>query len=499
MDVTASLVSIVDAAWKVTKYLKDVKKGGSERQQLDGEVLSIYHLFHGLRDQFSEENIQKNETYLRPIRTLLAPNGIISQLKFTLEEITAKLHKASQTQTGKIAQSFLWPFQKDDAKELIQRLDRLKTSVTLALGQVQIEQAKIGNLMVSDIQLAVSTQHFREIVEWISPLHFLTTKDSPLKKALPGTGRWFLDGDEFQIFKSGIVPVMWCSGIPGAGKTCLASAAFEELAASPDEKTAVLIAFCAFDVPKTHNATDMLWSLLRQVVEIKGTCSERVEDMYTATEHGGEQQIQSRPQAQQTQSRPSADELCKVLGEELNDFEKVFLILDGLDEMPDQREREDLLNRLEALDPRPKLMVTSRPLGHIKSWFTETATEEGYRIAPTSTQSFTYCEVCYSAVTSYYECVDRHYTICFPCFAEHHTCETCKGEDFDLVYSGSVVIAASPEDIEQYVNSRIDGNSALKRLIARGKPSNGGKDLRSEVIVKVKEDAQEMYISLTPY
>lgn len=484
MDVTASLISIVDAAWKVSQYLKDVKKGGSERQQLDGEVLSIYHLFHGLRDQFSEEITQDDEAYLRPIRTLLEPNGVISQLKSTLEDITAKLHKASETKVGRISQSFLWPFQKDDVKDLIQRLDRLKTSVTLALGQVHTEQGRIGNLMVSDIQLAVSTQRFLDIVEWISPLHFLLTKDSPLKKALPGTGRWFLDGDEFKIFKSGIVPAMWCSGIPGAGKTCLASAAFEELVAGADEKAAVMIAFCAFDIPKTHVATEMLWSLLRQLVQIRGTCSERVDKLYT-----------DNIQGQQAQSRPSVDELCKVLAAELGDFDKSFLVLDGLDEMPDQGEREELLQRLESMDPRPRLMVTSRPLGDIQEWFTESATEGGYRVALPTTPTFAYCEICYSATTSYYDCTTCDYNICFTCYAENETCGICKKEDFELEYSSSVIIAARPEDIEQYINSRIDDNKALQRLIARGKVRDRGKDLRSEVIMKVKKDAQDMYVS----
>ncbi|KAH6886139.1 hypothetical protein BKA70DRAFT_103698 [Coprinopsis sp. MPI-PUGE-AT-0042] len=54
-----------------------------------------------------------------------------------------------------------------------------------------------------------------------------------LSKATPGTGTWFLQSDMFLIWldSNGHLKILWGTGIPGAGKTVLASIVIRELEA----------------------------------------------------------------------------------------------------------------------------------------------------------------------------------------------------------------------------------------------------------------------------
>lgn len=60
---------------------------------------------------------------------------------------------------------------------------------------------------------------------------------------------------------------------------------------------------------------------------------------------------------------PGETELVDVLTSLVQTFEKVFIVIDGLDEAPESV-REDLLSMLIPL-PRVSVLITSRPLSHL--------------------------------------------------------------------------------------------------------------------------------------
>ncbi|KAJ7800176.1 hypothetical protein B0H14DRAFT_1695342 [Mycena olivaceomarginata] len=63
----------------------------------------------------------------------------------------------------------------------------------------------------------------KEIIEWLSPINFFLRHADISQARQHGTGGWLLADPHFQEWEAGSGRTLWCHGIPGAGKTVLAS------------------------------------------------------------------------------------------------------------------------------------------------------------------------------------------------------------------------------------------------------------------------------------
>jgi ankyrin repeat domain-containing protein 50 len=60
------------------------------------------------------------------------------------------------------------------------------------------------------------------ILQWLSPIDHRERHLTVQKQRLDGTGRWFLDSDEFKDWKTSSKPsLLWLTGSAGTGKTFL--------------------------------------------------------------------------------------------------------------------------------------------------------------------------------------------------------------------------------------------------------------------------------------
>ena len=67
---------------------------------------------------------------------------------------------------------------------------------------------------------------------------------------------------------------------------------------------------------------------------------------------------------------PTVEEIAGLLHLQVEKFDKVFIVLDALDECPEvDKTREKVLARVRGLLPKARLMVTSRPLSSIEGRF----------------------------------------------------------------------------------------------------------------------------------
>ena len=241
------------------------------------------------------------------------------------------------------------------------------------------------------------------------------------------------------------------------------------------------------------------------------------------------------------QPRPTLDQLCDTIGGELQSFEQCFLVLDGLDEMPKNEERVELLRRLESLKPMPNLFVASRPLPDISEWFTGNATDGKYLITgdldecgSEYAQDICCCENCETleedwdfnlesdrslsdpssthkpsgptrftnnanAMNSWrakasYRCKNPvcRRDVCVNCYDRYDNCLGCnKQKDcFEWAWLGAMTIAAHADDIEQYIDWRIQTSRSLLRTIEIANAN--GFDLRSEIVATVQRIAHNM-------
>ncbi|EGN97780.1 hypothetical protein SERLA73DRAFT_182527, partial [Serpula lacrymans var. lacrymans S7.3] len=121
------------------------------------------------------------------------------------------------------------------------------------------------------------------LAEWLSPLNFPQRQSNVNEIRQEGTGNWVLDDERFKEWKTGDVKTLWCPGIPGAGKTVLASYIIDHLAKQhnrDNDNVAVLYFYCNHKDQSTQTVYNLVASLLKQLVQDFTPTFERVKTEY---------------------------------------------------------------------------------------------------------------------------------------------------------------------------------------------------------------------------
>src|SRR5438067_9082960 len=62
-----------------------------------------------------------------------------------------------------------------------------------------------------------------EILDWLTPINYDPQQNDFLARRQPGTGHWLLNSAEYKTWVKTDKQILFCPGIPGAGKTILTS------------------------------------------------------------------------------------------------------------------------------------------------------------------------------------------------------------------------------------------------------------------------------------
>lgn len=458
----SSIAQLAEGSFKIVKLLETIREGGKERRKLCDEIMLLWMNLRNLETQFSPLSEEQDGPWMRPIDSLAEPGGVFQQTSQALDEIWDKL-TTSESFTGKVKQTLRWPFDKEDVEKTIARIERLKSSMAIVLGQANIALAQEMREDGLAKKKIAENDRFKDIVDWLSPLNFRQKQENIT--GTPGTGEWFFREEEFQQWESGPEHWLWCYGIPGAGKTVLASTTVDELRRlHGNEKVVVLVAFCSFDSPDSQSVDLLMASFLKQLFQIRGSITKEAEDLYVS--HST------------TSTRPPLSEICKLLDAVLSEYERCYIVLDALDELFDESKRLKLLESIKGLKANPKLMVTSRQLDSIGSLFGEPL---GYIV----------CNGCGNDnMEVYHHCDDcKDIDACEDCLKNGVVFDTDGGHYLSKRFSSvKIQIAAQPEDIESYINKRIEIEYDLRRFVER-RPG-----LREQILETVVEKAKEMFL-----
>ncbi|KAF7343632.1 Ankyrin [Mycena sanguinolenta] len=306
------------------------------------------------------------------------PSGIqefeqpLIQLKTVMERLEKKLHCGGKWNFTRLTWS-LWG--KQDVQEGLNIVERFKGLVliwleldiwdftretareyhnhTLAAIREATEEQRNGH---DDIFKSVRemAQHQEQchsaaerdvVIEWYSPLNFFLRQADIFGIHQPGTGQWFLEANSFNEWKSGVGKVLWCRGMPGAGKTVLVSIAVQHLRATEySHNVGVAAVYLNHKETDAHTASTLLTSLWRQLVVGKSIAS--VENLYQKHREPG--------------TKPSLNEDHAILCSTISQYLKVFILVDALDEYP-ERKRDIFMSYLSQLGTNVNLLLTSRP------------------------------------------------------------------------------------------------------------------------------------------
>jgi Cdc6-like AAA superfamily ATPase len=200
------------------------------------------------------------------------------------------------------------------------------------------------------------------ILNWLTPIDYVLQQSDFIKRREPGTGQWLLNSSEFQTWLKANKQTLFCRGIPGSGKTILASVVIHELTSHFSNDETFGIAYVYFNFRRKHEqkAEDAIASLLRQLAQCKLSLPESVKSLYD--------------KHKKPQMPPSFDEIFSSLRSVATLYSRVFIIVDALDECQViNGERERFLSGLFSLQGvcGVNIFATSRFMPEVEKHFKE--------------------------------------------------------------------------------------------------------------------------------
>jgi Cdc6-like AAA superfamily ATPase len=154
---------------------------------------------------------------------------------------------------------------------------------------------------------------------------------------------------------------MFCPGIPGAGKTIIASTVIDHLQTTFKSDPTVGLAYMYFSYQPQQEQMlhELIGSLIRQLVEEQAAIPTEVKKLFDFFKSH--------------QQRPSLEDYVAALEATIQSFTQVLIIIDALDEyhITDRSGLDTLLSELFSLNSSApfNLMATSRKMTEITSRF----------------------------------------------------------------------------------------------------------------------------------
>ncbi|KAL8852430.1 MAG: hypothetical protein Q9221_002660 [Calogaya cf. arnoldii] len=459
VGLAASITALAEAAFTLVSIINTIKQGGKQRLRLFTELNSVWMVLKLLETHFDPDEQEIGVQWLETIKVLDETDGIFDQISFVLDNLTDRL----QPKTGhrKIMQTLRWPFDKSEVEELTAHLERLKSTINVAYNSTNSAVVREIQSDTKYIKSSVASDELKTILDWMSNLNFLRQQAEFVSQVREGTGEWFLQRGDFQQWASGKEAMLWCPGIMGAGKTFLASIAAEHLKrTNHDRNTAVLILYCGYNVTQSQSIASLVAALIKQVLQIQPDISKELKELHK--------------QFSRTEVFPSLEALTRIFRAELDKFDNSFIVVDGLDELLEESKRSLLLETLTH--GKVNIMVTSRPLDSIRELFGPVADVTCDGCDKGNLRIMYHCK----------QCLGNGFDLCEDCFANSMTCPE---EGHYLIKTFGVQeieIEATPTDIRNYVQWRIDHEPKLFDSV------NKKKVLRVEISMTIVQQANGM-------
>lgn len=198
------------------------------------------------------------------------------------------------------------------------------------------------------------------ILDWITKTDYAPKQCDFIALHQPGTGQWLLNSVEFESWLNSNKQTLFCPGIPGVGKTIITSIVIKELNTrfDNDGKTGVAFIYCNYSQQHDQKLRDLLASLLKQLVQERRPLPQPVKTLHK--------------RHQDKRSHMSVDELLGALELVMATYERVFILVDALDECSRSGDcQQRLITSLLDLQAKfgANLFLTSRPISRIEEQF----------------------------------------------------------------------------------------------------------------------------------
>ncbi|KAJ7266730.1 ankyrin repeat domain-containing protein [Mycena rebaudengoi] len=368
LSIVLGILQLMSTVNSTISMLSDVANAPKEQRSLFVEVGNLEPLLKSF-----EGRLQANPS----VHGMLGLKDPLTQFKDTMEHVVAKLRSANKPGL-RISKALSWTlWNKKEAEEDLQKLERFKALLNADIGQQQqnnhdqiikaVADAAQGHHREQDVALNKITdvaddqrKHIdwleaehaaaerKRIIEWISLLNFFQRHEDISCARQEGTCLWLLEEAKFKDWVSGAGAIFWCYGMPGAGKTVLSSTVVNYLwEKSPSPNVGVARAYLTHKEMDMQSPENILAGLWRQLIFAKPILP-------------GSPAHSLYHKHLEKQTRPSADEMHMILSSAVADYSKVYIVINALNEYPEIK-RHVWLKHLAGLKPNINLLFTSRP------------------------------------------------------------------------------------------------------------------------------------------
>ncbi|QGA16434.1 hypothetical protein EYB26_004101 [Talaromyces marneffei] len=334
----------VRAPIEFTEISEDVKKLGVVLQDID-DIESEEGLNPRQKASISQISQACHEVF-RELEDMLDEYQELGHDKGTLGKKTRRVWKRLQWDQSKI----------NDFRKRIDSYMILFSNVIATLNGNVILAVKEG---VDRLCQQQADKQKQVILEWLTATDYTARQNDNLSQRAEGTGQWVLKRDEFKSWLSTMQQTLFCLGIPGAGKTTLASIIIDHLEQKFGAEFNVGIAYiyCNFQSASDSSIQDLLASLLKQLIQRRPELPKTVLDMYK--------------NHRERNTRPRTDDLSSCLRSMAAELSTAFIIVDALDECGDSGLCKELLHEIFTLQAECNIsfLATSRHIPEIMAEF----------------------------------------------------------------------------------------------------------------------------------
>jgi hypothetical protein len=228
-------------------------------------------------------------------------------------------------------------------------------------GQLASTVTVVGTQVLHSVNEHANKTKREAVLKWYKSCDPEQNHQQSRDKHDPDTGKWIFDHEEFQSWVVRNGKSLWLHGIPGAGKTILCSTVINYLQELYQDDPDVCVTYYYFDFADSNKQSvlSLLKSVIFQLILKAQSISGPALDLYEKC-HGLQE--------------PVLDELLGVLFSELANLRSLILVIDALDECPED-ERKLFFKHLfkYPLPERLRIVLTSRKETDIENSLKDTA------------------------------------------------------------------------------------------------------------------------------
>ncbi|KAF2260240.1 hypothetical protein CC78DRAFT_523537 [Lojkania enalia] len=357
LGVIGSIIAIVQISKTIISfcrsYIDGIDGAPSDLRVILIEISALKGIAKSLQ-YLTQPNIANSAL----LNQLAAVAGPIEGCKKALKELEtlllpAESSKIDQRLKGRklnVATAALWwPLKAGKAKKLLQEIMQHKATINLALAAEFTQDLKEVKQKTEEIQTLLTESEREKICQWLEITNPSDIHNRSQNLYEPGTGSWVLRTPQWPLWIEGKHRCLWINGIPGAGKSILASYLAKEIekhcisSSSERMKLGHAYYYCYFGHNQDESSHFLRWTI-GQLCRQSRKIPEELQNIHKSGK------------------TPNLSSLLSALHGIMGEFERVYLVLDAIDEsMP----RANLLRIIRDLSTDVRfcslgLVVTSR-------------------------------------------------------------------------------------------------------------------------------------------